>query len=165
MQANYELRADDLQALVDLLKPGGISPKTKLIAMAAIYVALVGYAFNKLPLNVALTALLPGVLFTITMVRAIRMMAPSRELAKNNFCGECDLKIEFDGLTERRASGELKRHWSAIDRLVKTNTHLFIYATGLIAFVLPKRAFTNDAEFNRFVKAIEDRSSVKVISA
>ncbi|MCC6507458.1 MAG: YcxB family protein [Pirellulaceae bacterium] len=118
------------------------------------------YFATRLPLNTALLFVIPLLVFVVTLIRGLRMTAPGRAKIKNNFCGTCQLKIELDGLAEVRSSGELKRNWSAIDRIVTTPTHLFIYATGLIAFIVPRRAFFDEADFKRFVKAIEDRAPV-----
>ena len=160
MNANYELRLDDLKALLDLEKTRFKSPKVLLFGSLLLYGAVLAYAFTKLPRNSALMLLLPVFVYVVTLTRAIRVTAPGRAKVKHNFCGMCELRIELDGLTEIRSSGELKRNWSAIDRIVKTKTHLFIYATGMIAFVLPRRAFGDDVEFNRFVKAVQDRSTL-----
>ncbi len=165
MHANYELQLDDLHALMDLEKRRRKTSRLPLILAALLYAGVLIYAFAKLPLNSAILLLLPALVFAVTLVRAIRMTAPGRAMIKNHFCGTCQLKIEHDGVTEIRPTWELKRNWSAIDRLVKTNTHLFVYAAGLIAYVVPRRAFFDDADFDRFVKAIQDRSNVTVTTA
>ena len=163
VKAEYELQLDDLQAFVDFETPR--HSKLPLYGSLLAYGSVLAYAFTVLPINSALMLLLPAFIWAMTLIRSIRARAPGRARIRSIFCGVCELKIERDYLAEIRSSGELRRNWSVIDRIVKTKTHVFIYASGLLAFVLPRRAFLDDFEFNRFLRALEDRSNVIATTA
>ena len=41
-----------------------------------------------------------------------------------------------------------------------TPSHLFVYTSGIEAYVVPRRAFPDEATFSTFVDAIAERSGV-----
>ncbi len=61
-----------------------------------------------------------------------------------------------------RPSGSTIRSWSSVARVVATPSHLFVYTSGIEAYVIPRRAFPTASEFNAFVDVIRERSGVEV---
>ncbi len=80
----------------------------------------------------------------------------------SEFNGDCSMSLDDTGIRESKASGDTFRNWSAVQRIVTSTNHLFIYTSGIEAFVVPKRAFDTDDGFNTFVQAIADRSGATV---
>jgi hypothetical protein len=74
--------------------------------------------------------------------------------------GACSLAITPDGLREIQASGETRRSWNAVERLLIADDHAFIFTSAVEAFVLPRRAFATRERFQAFVNEIEKRASV-----
>jgi len=48
--------------------------------------------------------------------------------------------------------GHAAWYWSAIERIEATDRHLFIFVTASSAFLVPRRDFAGDAEFQAFVE-------------
>ncbi len=80
------------------------------------------------------------------------------------YYGRCEMTLDTDGIRESKASGECTRKWSAVDKVVFTNNHVFVYLSGVEAFVIPRRALDDDA-FCDFVTYIAQHSGVKVQQA
>lgn len=74
--------------------------------------------------------------------------------------GPCSLTIESGGLRETRPAGESLRRWSAVEKVLVTDTHAFVYTSAVEAFVLPRRAFESSDGFQQFVDALSERAGV-----
>ncbi|MCL4677649.1 MAG: YcxB family protein [Alphaproteobacteria bacterium] len=48
---------------------------------------------------------------------------------------------------------EYQIHWQGIERVQKAADFVFLYVTGMNAFIIPKRAFADEAAFERFYQA------------
>lgn len=59
------------------------------------------------------------------------------EASFRNSLGPCELTLLDSGLHFKSASGESTFHWSAVDRILLTDTHLFIFLTGAIGYPIP----------------------------
>ena len=90
-----------------------------------------------------------------TRTAARRLLGEGRN---EGFYGECEVILEPEGIRETRPSGSTTRNWSAVERVAVTPQHLFVYTSGIEAFVVPRRAFDTDADFSRFASAIAERS-------
>lgn len=78
------------------------------------------------------------------------------------FNGECELLAGVDALTETRPSGSTIRNWASVERIVATPSHLFVYTSGIEAYVVPRRAFSTESEFNTFTDVVAQRSGIEV---
>ena len=67
------------------------------------------------------------------------------------FYGDCSISLDANGLHESKASGDTVRKWSAVEKIVVSSKYLFVYTSGVEAFVVPRRAFVTDTDFNSFV--------------
>ena len=65
--------------------------------------------------------------------------------------GPCLLTISQDDLQVVSDNGGGNLKWSAIEKIVASGTHTYIYSSSLSAFMIPHKAFTNDAERELFV--------------
>ncbi len=76
--------------------------------------------------------------------------------------GNCSLSLDPDGIRESKTSGDTVRKWSAVEKIIVLPEYLFVYTSGIEAFVVPRRAFATDSEFDAFARHVSDRSSVNL---
>lgn len=67
--------------------------------------------------------------------------------------------VSDEGVTESTALTETKVKWSAVERCVTQADYLFIYMNAVAAIIVPKRAFANQLEFERFAGAVKEHFS------
>lgn len=178
MKATYELTRDDLAAFFEYHQRS--SPAARRQRMGCLVVAFC--ALMILPVGILLTTdkplpktaidiwpLLLGpllfALFAIPYLRWRTRQMSNRLLSEGQnkeFYGECELEAGEDALTETRPSGATTRNWTSVERVVTTPSHLFVYTSGIEAYVVPRRAFPNDSEFTAFVDAIRKRAGLDV---
>jgi hypothetical protein len=72
------------------------------------------------------------------------------------------LSLDDNGLAESKDSGDTIRKWSSVERFVTTRHYLFVYTSGIEAFVIPTRAFQTPDECVEFQQIIAERSGVTV---
>ena len=53
--------------------------------------------------------------------------------------------------------GITKSRWSAVPRIERDQQRLFVFNGPRTAFIVPRRVFASDAEFEAFVAAVEER--------
>ena len=178
MKATYELTRDDLAALIEFHQR--TSPAARQQKMGCFVVAFC--ALMILPTGILLTTdkpvletaidiwplLLGPVLFCLSAIPYIRWRTrqmSNRLLSEGQnkeFYGKCELEAGDDSLTETRPSGSTIRNWTSVERIVTTPLHLFVYTSGIEAYVVPRRAFSTESEFNTFVEVITERSGLEV---
>ncbi len=178
MKATYELTRDDLAAFIDYHQRS--SPAARRQKIGSLGVALC--ALMILPGGILLTTdkpvletavdiwplLLGPILFAIFAIPYMRWRTrhmSNRLLSEGQnkeFYGRCELKVGADALTETRPSGSTIRNWTSVERVVATPSHLFVYTSGIEAYVVPRRAFSTESEFKAFVDKIAEHSGVEV---
>ena len=181
MKASYELTRDDLAALIEYHQRS--SPALRRQTTGCLVVPF--FALAILPGGILLTTdkpvfktamdiwpLLLGpilflILFTILAIPYIRWRTrqmSNRLLSEGQnkeFYGKCELEAGDVALTETRPSGSTIRNWTSVERIVTTRLHLFVYTSGIEAYVVPRRAFSTEFEFKAFVDTIAKRSGVE----
>ena len=178
MKATYELTRDDLAAFIEFHQR--TSPAARRQKIGCLVVAFC--ALMILPAGILLTTdkpvletaidiwplLLGPILFGIFAIPYIRWRTrqmSNRLLSEGQnkeFYGKCELEAGDDALTETRPSGSTIRNWTSVERIVTTPSHLFVYTSGIEAYVVPRRAFSAESEFNTFVDLVTERSGVEV---
>jgi hypothetical protein len=74
--------------------------------------------------------------------------------------GNHTLTLEADGLRETSDGGESFHIWPSVERMARTEAHLFIYVGAIQAHVVPL-AQLDPAEAERFVDALSSRISTR----
>ena len=180
MKASYELTPDDLAAFTvfyNSTSPVARRQRTGcLTAAVLLMLALPTLVLATTDKPIAETAkniwpLLVGpVLFVIFIIPYLKWRTANlsqrllREGTNAGFYGQCTLSLDDNGLTETKESGDTIRKWAAVERFVATQDHLFVYTSGIEAFVIPTRAFQTSDECLEFQGAISERSGVPVES-
>ncbi|QDT06543.1 hypothetical protein K227x_49530 [Rubripirellula lacrimiformis] len=178
MKTTYELTRDDLAAFIEFHQR--TSPALRRQKIGCLVVAF--FALMILPAGILLTTdkpvletaidiwplLLGPILFGIFATPYIRWRTrqmSNRLLSEGQnkeFYGKCELEAGDEALTETRPSGSTIRNWTSVERIVTTPSHLFVYTSGIEAYVVPRRAFSTESEFDAFLGVITERSGMEV---
>jgi hypothetical protein len=176
MKVSYEFARDDLAAFIEYHQR--TSPAARNQKLGCFIVALAGLLV--LPVGIVATTdepiletamkiwplFLGPFLFAIlalpyikwrTRQMSIRLL---NEGANRGFYGRCELNVDSEGVKETRPGGSTFRNWSSVERIAITRDYLFVYTSGIEAFVVPRRAFSTDTEFKNFTDAIAKHSGV-----
>tara|TARA_R110002072_G_C7730484_1_gene515703 strand:+ start:73 stop:618 length:546 start_codon:yes stop_codon:yes gene_type:complete len=178
MKASYELTADDLAAFT--LCHSSTSPVVRrqragcLVGAVLLLLSLPTLLLTTSDKPIAETAkniwpLLAGpALFILFIIPYLKWRTANlsqrllREGTNAGFYGQCTLSLDDNGLTETKESGDTSRKWAAVEKIVATQDHLFVYTSGIEAFVIPTRAFQTSEDCLQFQKGISERSGVSV---
>ncbi|GAA4018092.1 hypothetical protein GCM10022280_16850 [Sphingomonas swuensis] len=98
-------------------------------------------------------AALPYVLIWMVMVAAIYLLSPMwqvRQRRKSGWATPMKLRMNEAEIAIHHEVQSLQHRWAAIKRVVATRDRLFLFTTDSCAFILPRRAFASDAEFQRW---------------
>ena len=177
MRASYDLTVDDLAAFVmfhHAKSPAARRQTTGcLTAAVALMLAIptILLIFNRSSFQQAIGEIWPLFLFPVAFLaltipfvkwRTAQMSQQLlREGQNTGFYGPHSLRLDEDGLHETKDAGETYRKWSAVERLIVTSTHLFIYTSGVEAFVVPLHAFSVDDSAEGFCQFISAQSGIE----
>ena len=64
------------------------------------------------------------------------------------------LQVDPDGLTDATAAGEARARWMAVERVVETASHIYLFVGALLAHIIPKRAFAGPEEVSDFIATV-----------
>ena len=179
LNASYSLTADDLSVFIQFHQTQ--SPAVRKYRVGCLFGGL--FATMLLPGLILLTTekpmlktarairplLIGPVIFLVLMPLAkLYVKWRTRALLKrmlsegenSGFYGDCTINLDEDGIRETKSTGETMRKWSSVEKIVVAPEYLFIYSSGIEAFVVPRRAFALDAEFSDFVAYASDHSGV-----
>jgi hypothetical protein len=92
-------------------------------------------------------ALSPGVRRWQTKRALKRLLSEGKS---KRLVGARRLTLTSTGVTHRTAVTEAETKWSAVEKLVETDQHLFIYTSPVEAFIVPRRAFVDEAQYQEF---------------
>ena len=72
------------------------------------------------------------------------------------FKGRRRLILGPEGVTQTYVSGRSTNFWASIDAIEATANHIFLYLDARTAYLVPRRAFSCDEAFAKFVKTAQD---------
>jgi hypothetical protein len=169
MYAEYELSSDDVLSFhlynyeqsPTLGRALKLIRRISLIAIAVVLFAAVilGTAFDKqyFPLVLVLCAfaliILLYYLFSPSLVRQSigRVVARDYSQGQDKLTGKHKVSITADSVTDITDMGESTTRWQAVEWIVSTDQHLFMAVRGSGPYIVPRRAFNDDASFRQFV--------------
>lgn len=100
-------------------------------------------------------AFLLMVIISDISLRQMRRMRP----ADDGFVvGSQEVFLEDEGIRQRSGHHESVFQWSLIRAVPVTEQHVFVMVDRIAGVILPRRAFSSDAEREQFVSEIERRS-------
>jgi hypothetical protein len=71
---------------------------------------------------------------------------PNAELCRHK------ISISEEGLRESSEFGEGIQNWSTIESIVQTDRYIYLFLSTAKGFIVPRRAFSDDASFNLFAE-------------
>ena len=66
------------------------------------------------------------------------------------------MSITAEGITKDSPNVRSLIRWPGVGKIVTTDAHAFFYFSALSAYVVPRRAFPDDADFENFVAAARE---------
>ena len=78
-----------------------------------------------------------------------------------NFYGRHTMVLDDQGIRVCHPSGETINYWPAVEQILVSDAYLFLFTSSLGGYVVPRRAFMADTEFNAFLQNIADQSHVE----
>lgn len=91
-----------------------------------------------------------GLALVFLTVFAITMVIGVFSRMNSTFLTEHTLAIAPEGLVEETEFNRSEYKWSAVQKVVGSRKHLFIYVSAGSAHIVPRRAFDSDAEWEQF---------------
>ena len=89
------------------------------------------------------------VLLLVILISLLLVLANIGKMNKTVLT-DCAITLGDDMILTESAYARSEVQWAAIQKLVKTRSHLFLFVRKLDDLVIPKRAFNSDEECNRF---------------
>ncbi|KMT21879.1 YcxB family protein [Clostridium cylindrosporum] len=68
--------------------------------------------------------------------------------------GHGSLTLNDNGIEGKGEHSESKTNWSAVENVAETKNHIFIYISGVSAYIVPVRGFNSVGEKNEFIDKI-----------
>ena len=85
-----------------------------------------------------------------------------KEGKNDSILGKKKLEIDNEYIIESDESTETKHKWSVIEKIVETDKYIFIYASAISAYIIPKRIFNSLNEKEAFLQKISELSNLKI---
>ena len=152
-----------LRLLLRIIIPIGI-----VALITTIISAFLGGINNGITLFIGLLELFV-VIYSIFFPKIIQMIlrkSNNRVFSQkpNAMTGKHQVSISADGFTDINETGQSTIRWDGISWLGLNDQYLFLQLTGTSFFIVPKRAFSGEANFNKFVETVKshyERNKVK----
>jgi hypothetical protein len=81
-----------------------------------------------------------------------------------SFLSPTDIELAPDGIRWRSKRGEGRTAWNAVNRIVETKSHIYLFIDRAAAHVVPKRCFSSEAaalEFADDARRLVNANSTK----
>ena len=143
-----------LRLLLRIIIPIGI-----VALITTIISALLGGINNGITLFIGLLELIV-VIYSIFFPKIIQMIlvkSNNRIFGQkpNALIGKHQVSINADGFTDINETGQSNICWNGISWLGRNDQYIFLQLTGTSFFIVPKRAFSGEANFNKFVETVK----------
>jgi hypothetical protein len=83
-----------------------------------------------------------------------------KEGKNKNLFGHREITISDDAIVEESDSGTHATKWQSVEKVIKTEKHIFVYASSVSAYVIPRRIFMNDTDYNELYDLILSKKNV-----
>lgn len=111
---------------------------------------------------ILLMILLYAVIIYLTLTSAIKRSIPRGD--NNGVVGDHCLTVDDAALCEQCGPVEHRVKWYGIRKVSVGEDHAFIYYAPNQAFIVPRRAFTDESDFQRFVQNCVSRLSENTLN-
>lgn len=103
---------------------------------------------------------LAGAFLTLLVVSVIvrSQMQRMRPAEDGIIIGSHEISLTDEGIRQRSGRHQSDFRWSLVRATSVTDQHIFIMIDRIVGIIVPKRAFSSDAERDQFVSEIQKRS-------
>lgn len=99
--------------------------------------------------------------FRIAQLMRVNTERLYREGKNRGILGPHRIAAEPEWLLEASSDREHRTRWRAIEQVVETEQHLFVYVSGFSSVIVPKRAFATAEDRERFVATVHQRAEAR----
>ena len=99
---------------------------------------------------ILLMILLYAVIIYFVLTSAVKRSLPTGD--NKGIVGDHSFTVDDAALCEQSGPLEIRVKWNGIRKVSVGEDHVFIYYAPNQAFIIPKRAFTDESDFQRFVQ-------------
>ena len=93
--------------------------------------------------------------FMSTTVKRISKML--EEGNNKDMLGQHSISLDDEGFRETSLNGESKVSWSGVEKVGDTESHIFIYTSSIMAYIIPKRTFLDENTRLEFLKILNEK--------
>jgi hypothetical protein len=169
LQAEFDQTLDDITAFYNNALPRSpVARRQKritqigcpllVVGIGLLMCYLIGYGFPPPPIWLGYIGLiaLAVIYFTPSSVHKQQMKQVLRIFQQEDHrkrLGPTKIELRPDGVAAASPIGATIFDWKAISAIVATSDYVFLHLDSLSALIVPRRAFADDAAFDRFVEA------------
>jgi hypothetical protein len=99
-------------------------------------------------------------IFFDKIIRKDMQRRVSKVLAEGNnkgMLGAHTLILDKDGVLEITTHNESKTKWEAIENIIESENHIFIFFSSMAAYIVPLRVFKSSNEKNIFLETLHNK--------
>jgi hypothetical protein len=134
--------------------PAYYSALAVLIAVVAVFVS--GAVDFVLHVSTVLVVLVLFAIFWTIIARMYRRAATPLE--NGSLAGPRRIIVDEDGIRQIAALHEARTNWRGVLAVHQTSGHLFLMTDRLSGYIVPRRAFTDPAQYTAFVDFVRKRA-------
>jgi hypothetical protein len=170
IQVEYNLNADDIVAYILYTRLYSIQAKRslkKLSIISLVFAILAGlYSVFSWPEKMMA---IPALVFCVCMIHnaifsknTIKKQIPKwvnwrYGKGQDGIIGNHKITLTEEKLTDINEKGESTIRWGVIENIILTEKHMVLVMRASTGFyIVPKKAFSNDADFNQFVNTAQN---------
>lgn len=99
----------------------------------------------------------PRYFISVTKRRIIKMID---ENGDSSIYGMQSIALTETGIEQESNTGESRTSWSGIERIDETPEYIYIYIGTMNAYLVPNRAFDDDAQRAEFLKILREKTGL-----
>ncbi len=93
-------------------------------------------------------------IFFIVLLVAVLMFLSVLSKKNKNYYLNKEISISNNGLFQISEFSKTELSWKAIQKIAKTKNHIFLYVNQISAYIVPRRAFQNQNDWESFYSKI-----------
>jgi hypothetical protein len=142
------------------------------------FIKYLGYGFALFILGIALLDILRGKILSsvinivlafllITIIRFsqgqlidIYARGMYKEGKNKGLFGHREITIRDDAIVEESDSGTHATKWQSVGKIIRTEKYIFVYASSVSAYLIPRRFFVNDTAYNELYNLILSKRDI-----
>jgi hypothetical protein len=137
--------------------------RTLAILIAAVAVLVSGIVDFDLHLPTTLVVVVLFAAFWQLIARIYRRAADP--LANGSLVGPRRVELDEDGLRQTAPLHDVRTKWAGVLNIIETPTHVFLMTDRLAGYIVPRRAFRDEAHYTEFVRFARERTRGRIIGS